>query len=209
MVKVVHPRSTEKTFQNLLDLSVELNALFFEMAQSGPMQYRDHHPTRQTQDRIARVRTEKHLRKKIRRIAERFPHHWPVHEQAAYIIRAYSGLQIFPDANHRTGLAIMRSYLHHHGHDFALAGEELKEFINTIRNPRSEYCTRCNAGQLLDRDKSFLYIARRIDSNLRKLSWFIRMSGWITGSRLPRPVLFTSYEDPDDERHRKTRSAGP
>lgn len=208
MPGIIHRKRHMKSIRTMTELSVSLNRLFYDLSQDGPMEYRDNHPKRATVDLIHRVATEKHLKKKIKRIVERFPHEWPIHEQAAYILRAYSGLQIFPDANHRTGLAIMRVHLHDYGYDFILADAELQSFIDKIRNPRSSLCARCNAGNLLDRNRPFMFIADTIEKNMKKHHWTkraLRLLMWRSpAKKVPRTLLITPYETPEAENERKS-----
>lgn len=210
MAKIIH-RSAERSYETLLDLSVELNLLFYQSAAKGGMVYRADLSRRDTRYAIEQVRRDKTKRKKIRRIAERFPHDWPLHGQAAYLLRAFSGLQIFPDANHRTGLAILREHLHAHGRHFDLQGEPLAKFITELRSLKGPYSSRCNAGQLHDRNRSLLYIERMIQDHTRPFTLRERTGRWLVwipgspGSHWS-PPLITPYpvEAELDEHHRKT-----
>ncbi len=57
-------------------------------------------------------------RKDLALIHEGFPNGEPVHEQAAYLVRAFSAARPFAEANHRTGWDYVSELLEHNG--FAL-----------------------------------------------------------------------------------------
>lgn len=51
----------------------------------------------------------------LRRVLYDFPQSAPLHEQCAGWMHAVAGKHFFPDANHRTALALLRTLLHENG----------------------------------------------------------------------------------------------
>ena len=51
----------------------------------------------------------------IRRVLSQFPRHWPVKAQCAGWMHAVVGKHFFPDANHRTAVALLRRLLDENG----------------------------------------------------------------------------------------------
>lgn len=62
-------------------------------------------------------REAERTRRILHTIHRHFPEQAPVHEQAAYLVLQFSGLEPFPEANHRTGWDLTAEILQHAGHE--------------------------------------------------------------------------------------------
>lgn len=76
-------------------------------AEYGIFDYESHVETRA---RIWRIRNGD-----LRKMMRRFPTDEPVHDQCALWVRGVAGRQFFPDANHRTAIALLRKLLKENG----------------------------------------------------------------------------------------------
>lgn len=112
---------------------VAINHLFLTLSEQGIMEYRDHWPKRTPRENIEWVGRDKTCRRKFRRILEGLDASAPMQEQAAYLLRAFSGLQMFPDANHRTGLIVVAFYLDAKGWRFSASPTDMVGLVERIR----------------------------------------------------------------------------
>jgi len=55
----------------------------------------------------------------LRRVLDQFPMEWPLEEQCAGWMHAVVGKHFFPDANHRTAVALLRRLLAENGIEYA------------------------------------------------------------------------------------------
>jgi len=161
------PDDPDRTTRTLIDLSVWFNMMVYEISQANQsMVYRDPLPGGTTKVNIERVADREE--KRFRRIAERFPYGWPLHEQGAYILRAYSGLQIFPDANHRTGLAISRAHLRLNDHVLDARLADWKALVGDLKQQHGPYFSRCRADGIALRNRCFMHVASFYEQHCRR-----------------------------------------
>lgn len=101
-----------------------------------------------------------YARKCLATIHREFPVGAPVHEQAAFLLRAFTGLAIFQEANFRTGWDFTDELLAHHGHS-------LETSVAAARTLGSDLWHRLSAdhpqglprARVLDRDDTFEWLA--------------------------------------------------
>lgn len=161
----------EGTRARLLAVSQATNLTFYRMSlQPGGMVYRDGWDRGTTEVNIQRVADRE--KRKLHRIAQHFPHHWPLHEQCAYLLRAYSGLQLYPDANHRTGMALAAFHAFAQQHRLRAEPEEAKRFVHDVCDPKSPLNARRKVSRILERDASFEHLADFYGRNLHKIRWW-------------------------------------
>lgn len=161
---------SEGTANRLIGVSQATNLSFYQLGQQGVMVYRDGWERGTTEVNIQRVGQRE--RRKIQRIAQHFPYDWPLHEQCAYLLRAYSGLQLYPDANHRTGMAIAAFHAFAHQCSLQASASEAARFVDDVRNPRSPLNARRTVNRILERDGSFRHLSDFYGRNLHKIPWF-------------------------------------
>lgn len=183
--------------------------MFYELASDGIMEYRDHWPKRATEQNIEQVGTDSHPRRKFRRILESLDSTDSIYEQAAFLLRAFSGLQLFPDANHRTGLVFVGYVLDSNGYSLECRLEDVVALVADIRPERGPYSARRNAGRLTERDASFHRVLSFMEAFVRRTPWWqrvlpITIAGRIrrTARRLPLEGMHVP-EDSVAERRRK------
>jgi hypothetical protein len=61
-----------------------------------------------------------------------YPHKAPVHEQAAYLLRGFAGLQPFAVASDLTGWDLVAETLEHHGFDLLAESEEGRALLHAL-----------------------------------------------------------------------------
>lgn len=156
---------------------------------------------------------DKTPRRKFRRILEGLDDDWPMHEQAAYILRAFSGLQLFPDANHRTGLVIVALLLDDKRWKFAATPTETVPVVVRVRSDMDAMSARRTVDRLAERDASFLFLAEFMKNHVRKLTFLERCKRRWRHARHVRRMLSdlpiaewkAMLEDPEAEEKRKRR----
>lgn len=200
-----HPKESIET---LIDVSEATNLYFYELYKKGIMEYRDFWPSGDVAFNIKKVR--KKQEKKFRRIVEQFPYEWRAQNQAAYVLRAFSGLQLFPDANHRTGLAISRVHLYAHNLELRGTSADWTALVDAIRSPKSPLNSRCTTDKLRDQNPCLAHIADFYDAHCRRVSVgrtvqsaLSRIFG--TGPRLDFDDVATF--EPEDEKEEAERKA--
>lgn len=99
-------------------------------------------------------------RKKLATIHKEFPHGAPLHEQAAYVVRAFNGLRPFAEANHRTGWDYLSELMIHSGYEVFPSEEEGRALGNEVWGRVGEaYPDGFGRNRVLDRDAVFQYLA--------------------------------------------------
>lgn len=109
-----HEKAMFKGFNRITDFS-EIDPEDIKWRNRRYFENRDHHyepVTPHTQRKIANVRNGD-----LNRVMEEFPYDDPLTEQCAHWVRAIIGLHFFPDANHRTAMAILNALLQLNGLD--------------------------------------------------------------------------------------------
>lgn len=76
----------------------------------GEAEYETVRAGRRTREKIWRVRNGD-----LRKVLRRFPTDAPIQDQCAGWVHAIAGRHFFPDANHRTAIAILRELLRENG----------------------------------------------------------------------------------------------
>lgn len=111
-INAVNP---EKGLQRLIDFS-SLSAEDFKfrntkfLMSESRYDLREHERRADVRNSIWRVRNND-----IHRALRRFPRDVPLIDQCAFWMRAFTGYHFFPDANHRTSIAILRNRLLNRG----------------------------------------------------------------------------------------------
>lgn len=123
---------------------------------NGEQYYGIHeHETRiETRKRIWRVRNGD-----LRKVMRRFPQDEPIHDQCGLWVRGVAGRQFFPDANHRTAIALLRKLLKENGmpqpawsvHAIQATRRKSKELINNLSSENDPICI----DSLYERDELF------------------------------------------------------
>lgn len=152
----------------------DINRLFLDLARQGIMEYRDHWPKGTSEHNIERVATEKTRRRKFRRILEGLNERDSVQEQAAYLLRAFSGLQLFPDANHRTGLVFVAYFLDLKGYVLECGLTEVVKLVEDIRPERGPFSARRTADRLTEHDASFKRVLQFMQAHVQRKPWWLR-----------------------------------
>lgn len=70
----------------------------------------EHESHIETRAKIWRIRNSD-----LRKVMRRFPRNEPIHDQCGLWVRGVAGRQFFPDANHRTAIALLRKLLLENG----------------------------------------------------------------------------------------------
>jgi hypothetical protein len=92
-------------------------------------------------------------RKALAGIHREFPFGAPVHEQAAYLLRAFCGLAVFSEGNFRTGWDYAGELLAHHGHSVEATLRESQDLGAALWDRLSAtYPNGMGRTALLDRD---------------------------------------------------------
>lgn len=203
-MQIFVPGDPKTSTNRLVELSGLTNLMFYLLAQRGQQRYSTY------SDRDPRYEIEitlRNKRDKFEKIVRRFPFEWSVPGQAAYILRAYSGLQIFPDANHRSGIAVSRMHLKLAGFDLRASPREMRTLIEDIRYSRSPFWARCNASVLAERNPPLLHIAAFYNEHVVRLSLAGRIMAVVRRSTGTKANFLLSLghfvEDPVDEAARK------
>jgi len=99
-------------------------------------------------------------RRLLSTIHHEFPAGAPVHEQAAYLVRAFSGLRPFDEANHRTGWDYLAETLQHNGHELLAGEDEGRVLGNEVwhRLGSEEGTPALGPADVLERDAAFEYL---------------------------------------------------
>lgn len=164
----------------------DINRLFYDLAQDGVMEYRDHWPKGTPEQNIEKVATTRHSRRKFRRILECLDSAGSIHEEAALLLRAFSGLQLFPDANHRTGLIFVGYFLDKQGYTLECGMAAVVALVEDIRPERGPYSARRTADRLAERDASFHRVLAFMQEFVRRQPWWKRMLPSRVSTRLRR-----------------------
>ena len=199
--------------KGLQDTCAAVNRMCYDLSRQGVMEYRDHWPKRTTPENIEWVRTDKTRRRKFQRILEGLGDFEEPFEKAAFLLRAFSGLQLFPDANHRTGLIITLFVLDQHKWRFSATPHEMVEVVEHVRSERGPLSARRTVKTIRDRDASFDLLCAFMKAHCRPLTllerltrrWRARTHLTDAFGRLPMEP-FHMAEAVEQERHRKRRT---
>lgn len=116
------------------------------------LQSADADPTLVTEGLVAR--------KQLAVIHQSFPAGAAMHEQAAYLVRAFNGLRPFAEANHRTGWDYTAEIVRHAGHDLVATMPESRNLGNELwRVMESAYPDGFIARWILDEDEVWDYLS--------------------------------------------------
>lgn len=197
----------DKAVREFQQACSDINFLFFVVSKQGQMEYRDHWQKRSTEENIKWVSRDKTQRRRFRRIMECIDEKDPA-RTAALVLRAFSGLQLFPDANHRTGLVIMGALSHRMGYRFQAQPKEMATVVENIRSEYGPLSARRTADKLLVEDDCLDFLSRFMQNHIRKLTLRerIRFRFWPNkgfqefGKDLP---LKIAPETPEEEKRRK------
>lgn len=201
-VRIFRPDDPERSAEILTDLSEQINLYIFDLAADDKMIYRDPWPGGTTRQNILRVRERKE--KKFRRIVDKFPHRWQVTEQGAYILRAFSGLQLFPDANHRTGLALSRLHLAFFSYRLEATPDQWRALVKDLKSQQGPYRSVCKVDAIGDRNACFNHVAEFYGTHTRVPTLFGRAVELLKGRQLPpEHMAFLESESAEDEAARK------
>lgn len=99
-------------------------------------------------------------RKLLATIHKEFPEGAQVHEQAAFLVRAFGGLRPFSEANFRTGYDYTVGLLEHHGHPVMVSEDEARAMGADLWDRIEEAFPKgMPRGSALDRDDAFTFLA--------------------------------------------------
>lgn len=92
----------------------------------------------------------------------------PLPGQCAYVLRAFSGLQVFPDANHRSALYFLRVLLWQRGIVVDATPMAAAELLRKLKDARGAFYTGGLAqDELLVRDDSYRLLVAWFEERLR------------------------------------------
>lgn len=99
-------------------------------------------------------------RKALASIHREFPFGAPVHEQAAYLLRAFAGLAVFGAGNFRTGWDYAGELLAHHGHSIEATVDDAQDLGAGLWDRlAATYPDGMPRTRLLDRDESLEWLS--------------------------------------------------
>ena len=99
-------------------------------------------------------------RKALTSLHKEFPAGNPVHEQAAYLLRGFSGLQPFARASDLTGWDLVAETLEHHGFDLLAESEDGRALASSLwTRLQAGYPSGLTRKDLLTRDEAFEWLA--------------------------------------------------
>jgi hypothetical protein len=99
-------------------------------------------------------------RKALATIHKEFPLGNPVHEQAAYLLRAFAGLQPFAAGSDLTGWDLLAETLEHHGFDLLAESEDGRALCGDLwRRLQATHPDGLKRNQVLDRDEAWAWLA--------------------------------------------------
>ena len=99
-------------------------------------------------------------RKCLVTIHREFPFGAPVHEQAAYAVRAFAGLRVFAEANFRTGWDYTAELIEHAGRTLEAGVRDAEELGNELLDRMNQaYPTGFSRAMVLERDDVFDFLA--------------------------------------------------
>lgn len=101
-----------------------------------------------------------HGRRGLAAIHKSFPATGPLHEQAAYLVRAFNGVRPFDQANHPTAWDYLGGLAAHHGHALLVNDEEGRSLGNEVWDRIAERHGADGFGRDLvaERDGTFEYL---------------------------------------------------
>ncbi len=100
------------------------------------------------------------VRKCLYSVHANFPNGSPVHEQMAYLVRAFTGLRLFNEANFRTGWDYAMETAMHNRFEVMASDEDRVELANEVFDQCVEaYGEFLDKKLLLERDDVFNYVA--------------------------------------------------
>lgn len=100
-------------------------------------------------------------RKSLSSLHREFPAGNPVHEQAAYLLRGFAGLQPFAAASDLTGWDLVAETLEHHGFDLLAESEDGRGLLTQLwTRLQSDHPKGFTRRDLLERDATFLWLAQ-------------------------------------------------
>lgn len=207
-VPIFRPGDPTKSAQDLADLSVALNLFIYERSLTDPrMIYRDPKPKGSPEINIRR--TLERCQARFQSVVRQFPYNWQVTRQAAYILRAYSGLQMFPDANHRTGLAISRLHLHAEGYQLKAPKLEYERLVRDLKLRDSPYRSRRTAEKIAVNDACMQRVSDFYGSYTRTTgpSLLARLIGRVDDDSNPMDLALFDEETAEAEAERKGEPA--
>jgi hypothetical protein len=145
--------------EDFIQICTTFNLDLYRGAALGKWVYKDH-TRRDVEFLIGRVRAGgKGQPERLRRIHSDFK--WRgTSAQCAYLLRSMSGMQVFPDGNHRTAFSLLRSLLWVRGVGVRATVDEAADLVRMLKDPRSAMrTTGLRKDRLTDRDsESFRYI---------------------------------------------------
>lgn len=203
---IFHSADVPRSVATLIDLSMSINLYIYKLAQSNTgseMIYSDPLPGGSTLVNIQRVR-EKNA-KKFLRIVENFPYDWSITDQSAYVLRAYSGLQLFPDANHRTGLAISRAHLQREGYFLRATSSDWKQLVHDLKDQHGKYRSRCKVDVIRTRNSCFEHVAEFYEAHTKRHTTITKLIDRMFPkyTQGPPSLAFLDDETPEEQAARK------
>ncbi len=102
----------------------------------------------------------KAARKKLVTIHHDFPYGAPLHEQAAYLMRAFYGLAPFGVADHRTAWDYTSELLQHDGHTIEATQQDVEDMgLELFDRLGDSHSGGFERKHVLDRDDTFAWLA--------------------------------------------------
>ncbi|MFO1533477.1 MAG: hypothetical protein ABR562_07275 [Thermoplasmatota archaeon] len=98
-------------------------------------------------------------RKSLSSLHREFPTGAPAHEQAAYLLRGFAGLQPFAAASDVTGWDLVAETLEHHGFDLLAESEDGRALVTELWRRLQASHPRFSRRDLLERDDAFAWLA--------------------------------------------------
>ena len=99
-------------------------------------------------------------RKSLSSLHREFPSGAPVHEQAAYLLRGFAGLQPFASASDLTGWDLVAETLEHHGFDLLAESEDGRHLMTQLWSRLQEtYPKGFTRRDLLHRDETLGWLS--------------------------------------------------
>jgi hypothetical protein len=159
---------TEHDYTRVL---VETNRMFLRQSRLGTGIYKN------TGKRDPDVELERILAtrgdraRKFRRIRKDFPIR-SLPAQCAYLLRAFSGLQVFPDANHRSSFYFIRSLLWTRGIVVSTTPKDAAKLVSNLKSPHGRYFTGAlRQNELQAKDEAYWLILDWFERRLRLQSF--------------------------------------
>jgi hypothetical protein len=142
--------------QNFLQRAVEFNRIYSADNQLHDAALADR------ADRHEKTLAERaaKCRRALATIHKNFPNGAPLHEQGAYLLRAFTGLKPFDEGNYRTGWDMLAAVLAHHEHELMALDQEGRELGTAVWQRAEElYPKGLPASQIAAHDELFEFLA--------------------------------------------------